>query len=564
MLPLRPRHSTGPIALGRASAVTAMRAPLARISRPSLPTQHRDSLGPTPRSKVNGQPEAFPRKGVSVERPGDPRGGSEQLTAMVDRSTETGRDTERAHPARATPPSDAGGHLVRLSVRTVTSRIDVTLPDQSTFAEALETVLDLCPQSLRDRAIAHGGWILRTAVGRMPDGESTLAAAGVMDGATLFLVGVDPSAGAAVCDDVAAAVAETVLHDPSGWPPAAGRAVALGAAGLFATVACLALLLAGPPWIPITLVLAGGTVAAQVAAGLLSRTVGDSGAAVVAGLTSVGTGTAAATSATAGQADLLGVGAAQLLLGAIGATVCATAAALIIGRRIVPLVAVITGGLLMCLSLGCAVGFDLPPVGCAAITVGLSMGLMPLVPAVALRSANVELAPIPTTVEDVRADNETIDAATVGRSTRRAVGSVTAMIQGLAWTSMVASAVLAFSGDLTAQLLAGFAAAGVVLRARLFATIGQRLPLLLAGIGSTAALLLAVMTEQVGSANLAWSAPPALMASVGCLWLATRHRRPAPSVTRAAELADLIITMTIMPLVFAVLGVFGFIRGLGG
>jgi len=141
---------------------------------------------------------------------------------------------------------------------------------------------------------------------------------------------------------------------------------------------------------------------------------------------------------------------------------------------------------------------------------------------------------------------------------------VTAMIQGLAWTSMVASAVLAFSGDLTAQLLAGFAAAGVVLRARLFATIGQRLPLLLAGIGSTAALLLAVLTEQVGSANPTWSAAPALMASVGCLWLATRRRRPAPSVTRAAELADLIITMTIMPLVFAVLGVFGFIRGLGG
>ena len=280
MLPLRPRHSAGPTALSQANAVIPMRSPLARISRPFSPNQHRDrpAPGPTARSQAKGLPEAFPREGVSVAQQGDPGGSSEQLTAKVDRSTETGRDTERAHPARATPPSDAGGHLVRLSVRTVTSRIDVTLPDQSTFAEALETVLDLCPQSLRDRAIAHGGWILRTAVGRMPDGESTLASAGVMDGATLFLVGVDPSAGAAVCDDVAAAVAATVLHDPSGWPPAAGRAVALGAAGLFATVACLPLLLAGPPWIPITLVLAGGTVAAQVAAGLLSRTVGDSGA----------------------------------------------------------------------------------------------------------------------------------------------------------------------------------------------------------------------------------------------------------------------------------------------
>ncbi len=65
-------------------------------------------------------------------------------------------------------------------------------------------------------------------------------------------------------------------------------------------------------------------VLAQVAAGLLSRGVGDAGVATVAGLLSVLAGTAAATVATAGTLPLSGIGAPQLLLGAAAAVVFAT------------------------------------------------------------------------------------------------------------------------------------------------------------------------------------------------------------------------------------------------
>lgn len=555
VLPLRRRRSAGPTTQAQVGADTPVREPVARISPPEAPARYRQqpAPGPVALSRTNGP-----------AKPGQETDISMGLNAARVPSTPRNLGTDRADPSPAAAKPDAGSRLVRLSVRTVLSRIDLALSEVCTFAETLETVLDLCPPALQDNAIAHGGWSLRTAAGRTPDGESTLAAAGVLDGATLFLVGIDPGAGARVYDDVADAVAETVLHDPSLWPSGARRAVALGAAGLFATLACLPLLLSGPPWIPISLLLAGGTVIAQAAAGLLSHAVGDTGAAVVAGLVSVATGAAAATVATAGQATLLDVGTAQLLFGAVGATVCAGTAALIIGPRAVPLDAVITGGLPMTLALGCGVVLDLPPVGSAAIVVGLCMGLMPLVPAVALRWARLEPAPLPTTAEEVYADSQTVDTASVERLTRRAVDHVTAMIQGLAWPSMVAAAVLAVSQDVTAQVLAGFAASALLLRARLFATVGQRLPLLLAGIGSTAALLLAIMTERVGSQGLLWSGVPALLASVACLWLARRDRRPSPSATRAAEIADLIIATAIIPLVFGVLGVFGFIRGLGG
>ena len=226
---------------------------------------------------------------------------------------------------------------------------------------------------------------------------------------------------------------------PNGRPVPDG-ASAWGAAGLFATLACLPLLLSGPPWIPISLVLAGGTVIAQVAAGVFARVGGDSGTAVVAGLISVATGAAAATVATAGQLRLLEVGTAQLLLGAVAATICASTAALIIGHATVPLAAVIAGGLPTNLALGCGVVVDLPPVGCAAITVGLCMGLMPLVPATALRWARLAPAPVPTTADEVSLPTPRRSTRHVSqRLTRRAVEQVTAMIQGLSWPGLVAA-----------------------------------------------------------------------------------------------------------------------------
>ena len=454
--------------------------------------------------------------------------------------------------------------VVRVSVRTLSSRIDLVLPDRSTIAETLETVLELAPRSLREQAIAHGGWILRTAAGEPIPGSVTLLDQGIVDGATLFLTGIDAADSAAVYDDVADAVADTVLTDPSAWPAGGGRLVALGAAGLFAALTCLSLLWAGPPWTAVAISLGAITLLAQVAAGLLSRGVGDAGIATVAGLLSVSSGVAAATVATAGTSTLLEIGSAQLLLGAGAGVVFATTAALVIGTNRVPFAAIITGALLLCIALGCCVVFDLPPAGGAAIVAGLALGLMPLVPSAALRLARFELNPLPSTADEVYADHETVDAPAVRQRTRQAVGYVTALIQGLTWPTLVGCVILAFSHDVTGQLLAGIVGAGLILRARLFVTIGQRLPLLIAGIGAVAALLVALMSQFDGQTVLFAAAAPGLLAVIICLLLAGRRRRVSPAMTRAAEIIELLIAIAVVPLVAGVLGLFGFIRGLGG
>lgn len=515
--------------------------------------------GPAPVAGAQAVPPTpTPRTGPTLGSTPTPRSGTQSVLAH---RTPNGPAAGGAAGAASFGPVS---QVVRVSVRTLSSRIDLVLPDRSTVTETLETVLELAPRSLREQAIAHGGWILRTAAGEAIPGSTTLLDQGIVDGSTLFLTGIDAAGAAAVYDDVADAVADTVREDPSAWPSDGDRAVALGAAGLFAGLACLSLLWAGPPWTAVAVTLGGIAVLGQLAAGLVRRRIGDDGIALVIGLLSVVAGAAAATVATAGSSPLLEIGAPKLLLGAAAGALFATTAALAIGTRRVPFTAIVTGSLLLCIGLGCGVVFDLRPAGAASIVVGLALCLMPVVPSVSLRLAGFELNPLPPAADDIDAAHETVDAPAVRNRTRQAVGYLTALIQGLAWPTVVAGAVLAFSHDTTAQVLAGIVGAGLILRARLFITIGQRLPLLIAGIGSVVALLVASMMRIDGPTSLIVVAAPALLAVVGCLLLAAQDRRLSPALTRAAEIIDLLIAIAVVPLVAGVLGVFAFIRGLGG
>lgn len=512
----------------------------------------------------------------STPGPGGGSAGDPDLTSLVTAAISPGTPSVLAGPAgSATNGAVAGvvpgaasfgpvSQVVRVSVRTLSSRIDLVLPDRSTIAETLETVLELAPRTLREQAIAHGGWILRSTAGEPIPGSVTLLDQGIVDGATLFLTGIDAADSAAVYDDVADAVADTVLTDPSAWPATGGRFVALGAAGLFAAITCLSLLLAGPPWGAVAITLGSITLLAQAAAGLLSRGYGDDGIALVAGLLSVISGVAAATVLTAGSAALLAVEPPQLLLGAVAGAVFAATAALAVGTRIVPFAAIITVSLLLCVSLGCCVIFDLQAAAGAAIVAGLALSVMPLVPGAALRLARFEVNPLPSTAAEVYSDHDMVDAPAVRQHTRQAVGYVTALIQGLTWPSLLACVILAFSQDVTGQVLAGIVGVGLVLRARLFVTVGQRLPLLVTGIGSIAALLVALSWQFDGRSMLFAVAGAGLIAVIGCLALAGRRRRVSPELTRAAEVLELGIAIAVVPLVAGVLGLFGYIRGLGG
>jgi len=454
--------------------------------------------------------------------------------------------------------------VLRLSIATPVNQIELILPDRTTVIDALGAALDSAPLSVREQAVARGGWALRTATGVRLDNAATLLDQQISDGTTLYLFGLTDEIALGAYDDVADAVADAVLRDAHTWPKGAGRIMALGTAGLWLAVAALPVLLLSSGWNTPAIALGLFTAILFVAAGLASRGANDGGIAVALGLAAVGTATIGATVATGGVSTVLHFTSAQFLIGGAGAVLAATIAGIVIGTRWVPFGAVITAGLLLCVALACTVGFHLHPAAGAAILTLLAMGLMPVIPSLAFRLARFNLEPLPSSVDEVYEDIATVEPSAIAERTRSAVGHVTALIQGAAWPVAGAGIVLAFSQDVTAQVLVLVVVLGLLLRARLFIAIGQRLPLLLAAIAALTALFVAEVHMHTGSGMLLWGTVPAAIAAGGSLLIAGQRKKITPGRVRISEILELLSTIAIVPLVATVLGLVGFIRGLGG
>jgi type VII secretion integral membrane protein EccD len=455
--------------------------------------------------------------------------------------------------------------VVTVSVRTPSSRIDLALPDRTTVAEVLETVLELAPRSLREQALAHGGWILRTAAGRPLPGSTTLLDEGISGGTTVFLAGADTAEPAVVHDDLADAVADAVRADTTAWPAGTGRAVALGACAAFGVLAILAVLALGPPWVVPSVVLAGFAVAGQLVAGFAARRRADPATALTVGLWSVAAGAAAATLAAAGSAPLTALGPLPWLLGVVAAGALAGTASLAVGALRVAFGAVVTAAVLLVIAGTGAAVFDVGLPGTAALVCGLAVCLMPAVPSLSLRLAAFEPDPLPVATQDLRAAAQRAVNDRDARSrTLRAVGLLTGLLQGLAWPTLAAGIVLAFGDAPAGAGVAAVVGLAMLLRARLFRTVGQRLPLLLCGVGCLLAVLAGLVVTAESTATVAVVILVAVLAAAGAAAIAGRRVPRTPAMARAAEIGDLLLTIAVIPLVAAVLGAFAFVRGLGG
>lgn len=541
----------------------------ASVARPAGRSARADGSARTPAS-----PWA-PASGTPAVRPGRPNTPSRLAgptpvldTGPADRAAR--RPPAGQRPGSPGPPAateSAFGpvsRIVTVSVRTPSSRVDLALPDRTTIAEVLETVLQVAPRSLREQALAHGGWILRTAAGRRLAGSTTLLDERLGDGATVFLTGADTAEPEIVYDDVADAVADTVRADPGRWPAAAGRAVAIGATAAFAVLAVVAVLTLGPPWAAPAVVLAAVAVATQALAALVARRLHDAGVALTLGLVSVGAGAAAAATAAAGSAALSGWGPLPWLLGVLTAAVLAGTATLAIGARPTTLAAVVTGAALLALALAAGASLELTELGTAALVAGLAVCLMPLVPAAALRLTSFDPEPLPRGADQVDATRPPVDIGDVRTRTVRAVRLLTGFVHGLAWPALAAGVLLAFGGQPAGQALAAVVGAAMLLRGRLFPTVGERLPLVLAGLGVLLAVPAGMLTTSASPAVAAGVAVAAGMAAAAGAVIAAGRITRSPARARAAEILDLLLTIATIPLVAAVLGAFDFVRGLGG
>jgi type VII secretion integral membrane protein EccD len=149
--------------------------------------------------------------------------------------------------------------------------------------------------------------------------------------------------------------------------------------------------------------------------------------------------------------------------------------------------------------------------------------------------------------------------AAVGRTEELLTGALV----GYAVLAAGAGLVLVASGGLAAWLLVAVSGVALLLRARLFAAVRQRVPMAAGGLACLAALAAALLAGAGPSVLEIVAVGGALAAAAGVAAGRTyAHRPPSPYVGRAADLLDTATVVAVVPITFAVLGLYELARTL--
>jgi type VII secretion integral membrane protein EccD len=479
----------------------------------------------------------------------------------------------------------AAADLCRVTVVSPRKRVDLALPAHVPFAELFPGIALHAGLDRAAVAEAPEGWALQR-LGQPPfEPPSTPAQAGVADGELLYLRPWSRSLPPAVSDDIADEIAG--VHDgPDRWTPPDSRWVALGVAAAALAAGVVILLRSGPPWT--TPALAAGLLAALllVAGAAVSRAGGDAGAGAVLGCAALPFAFTAGLLAPLRALPLTHASPVDLLAGFVLLAAAALVAAAAIARGLAVFFGVAVAATFA--SAGAALAWlwaGLSAAGAAGLVVTPALALTPLIPAVAFRLARLPLPAVPASAADLRDDAfldgtrpmaaipdgpgaDVRDRDGLGLDVRgRAAAAdriVTGAVSSLGLLGGGAAIVLGLSRGGVAPVLAAALACALLLRSRVFRGRAQRLWLLIPGYGALIWLAVAVAgtsLRAVGPVLLALVVAAAIGVGAG---LQRPGHRPSPFWSRAADIADTVLIISLVPLALAVAGVFGVLHGLGG
>jgi type VII secretion integral membrane protein EccD len=441
-------------------------------------------------------------------------------------------------------------------------RVDVALPDGVPLAELLPELLDHAGEGLADDGERHGGWLLRRGDGTALSTGSPLAAQGVRDGAVLHLVPARAEWPELEYDDVVEAIAAGSRRYGLGWGRAASRATGLATAGLALAVGVGAVLWAGPSWLVPGLVALGVTVLLLTAGVVASRAYGDGpvGATLAAyALPFALAGGVLVLRPDRGPADEW-----NLLVGSMALLLAALIGLIGTGYALRLFIAGATAGILG--AVAALIGHFTSAAGAAAALLALLVTGVGAVPLLAIRFGKLPM-PVTTLPTDLSDGGQALQPQPERERVFAAVGRtdemLTGMLLGLCTAGVASAVLLAGTDDLAARLLIAVASAALLLRARLFVTIRQRLPLLAAGVAGYLLLAAGVLVRHddvlplVGAFGLTIVA--VLVAVAGARYA---ERSPSPYLGRAADVLDALCVVSVLPVACAVLGLYGKARTL--
>ncbi|GAA2345559.1 type VII secretion integral membrane protein EccD [Dactylosporangium salmoneum] len=458
---------------------------------------------------------------------------------------------------------NVGAGLARVVLAAPKRRLDLALPEQIPLAMLLPGVLPRAGEALADDGLDHGGWVLRRTDGSALDMSRTLAAQDVHDGDILHLAPRYAEWPELEYDDVVDAIAAGARRYGAAWSPAATRVTGL-AIGLSLLLGTLVLLLfAGPSWtVPAiaALVIGAGLLTGGF---VLSRAMSDATAGTTLGAGSLVYAFFGGLLVLGRDEPLFRLGAPHLLSGAGALLVFAVIGYLAVGAHVRLFVAGIVAG-----ALGVLAGLlGLTSLGapeCAAALVGLLVLLAPALPLISVRLGKVPVPQLPRTTDDLLQQDPVPPAAATYATVARADEIFTGLLLAFAVLNVVSCWLINREPGIVTGVLVGVVAAANALRARLFATVRHRLPLLLTGLAG-----LALLMSRLTGADLPVQAGVGvglLLVAVLAVTAGMRYSVRPPSVYlgRLADIFDVLLVLATIPIVCQVLGVYSWVRGLAG
>lgn len=455
--------------------------------------------------------------------------------------------------------------LVRLTVAAPDRRIDLALPERVPLAELLPGLLAHAGDALADAGAHVGGWVLRHADGTTLDPARTLAAQRIRDGEVLHLTPAQTDWPELEYDDVVDAIAGGSARTGGAWTPRHTRLGGLATGALGAVLGLVAVLRSGPPWPAAAWWSVVAAVVLLCAGVLLARAAGDAGLGAAVATAALPFAFVGGGLVFAGDRALPELGAAHLVAASAGLLLAAMIALFGVVDQAALFVGAATAGTLGLLGGWLATAEEYAGHEAAGLVAGCGLALSPLLAPLSIRLARVPLPVLPRDAADLLRESPRPPRAAVYAAVLRADALLTGMVGGLAF-AVVACFVLLIRSDSTAALvLVIVLTLGFLLRARLYPIVRQRAALMTTGFAGAACLALwPLMSDR--SLLLMMAAPVLLVVGAFAVGLGVVHskKEPNPYLGRYAEILEVVVVLAIVPVLCSVLGLYGYLRGLGG
>ncbi|MEU6772135.1 type VII secretion integral membrane protein EccD [Streptomyces sp. NPDC046759] len=481
--------------------------------------------------------------------------------------------------------SGTGLGFCRVTIVAPDSRIDVALPDDVPVADLYPEILRLSQQS--SEAGAPVGYHLVRTNGTVLESARSFAAQRILDGELLTLRPFAESLPPAVYDDVAEAVASAVTKQHKLWSADLTRTAGLVGGAALPTLLAFVAWTADPRHdmhglAGILAAVAG--VLLVVLSAVRARVYDDRGSAVALGLgalSNIGV-------AGSGLLPLMhgeGIGRLQFLLACAAVLVAALMLALCSPYGDGPFVAFVFASAIALIVAFAATLTNWSPTQMAAVCAPAAVGALAFLPGMSMRFARLPIGfenpssgPARSAYGTESGTPEPVDTERIGAQARRGHELLVGLVGGCAVLAVGACAVLGFSDDVWAQVLALATGVAMLMRAGLFRYTAQVAPVLGAGLACLVLLGLGlalnpphrVMLEALTGdrtdldIRTIWliAAIAAASAVVTALGLILPRGGLTPFWGRFLEICEGFVLLTLIPLTLAVFNVYATARAM--